>query len=245
MNDVTDISGFRVFNRGEVGSAHVFAHRMLDAGQPAEGSARLGRWLESHHGEGSTWVHVQWHQMVFDLALGSWDAAYRRFMEHVLPHAGSDAMTDAPSGIWRLWLAAPGPVNLPWAQVGESVSATRLRHRDPYVVLHALLALAGAGDLASLEAGLDASAEERRTPPALLAMGRALHGYAAGDYAGALAAFDQGLPGLSELGGSRAQNELFVDLYRLTFSRATAQGPRVASAMGRVSEAQGAATLAA
>nr|NIM00839.1 hypothetical protein [Acidobacteriota bacterium]NIM63667.1 hypothetical protein [Acidobacteriota bacterium]NIO59270.1 hypothetical protein [Acidobacteriota bacterium]NIQ30282.1 hypothetical protein [Acidobacteriota bacterium]NIQ85225.1 hypothetical protein [Acidobacteriota bacterium] len=141
-----DASGYAVFAAGDSGAMHVTAHEMLDSGKFEDGHRQLGAWLHGRTGEGSDWVHLQWHMAVFELALGYWDEAHERFLEHILPAAihTDEALTDAPAMLWRLSLAAPRPVKLPW----EPVSETALRNiddvSDPYIEVHGLLALAGA-----------------------------------------------------------------------------------------------------
>ena len=211
-----DVSGFAVFADGDIGSTHVMAHEMLDRGLFEEGHRRLGAWLRGRTGAGSEWVHLQWHMAVFELALGEWDAAYARFRRFVLPAAvsGQDALTDAPAMLWRLALAAPRPVRLPWEPVRATALESLTRPSDPYVELHGLLALAGAGDAESLDWWL-----ARRDPAGLSRaerlvwqMGEGLRSYASGDYRRAAAKLAEAVPNVSEIGGSRAQNELFVEI---------------------------------
>ena len=114
-----DSSGFQFFSAGELGAMHAMAHEMLDEGRELEGLRILGEWLEGRQGRGSEWVHLQWHMAVFEIAVGRWEAALRRFENEIAPVAVSsfDALTDGPAMLWRLWLAAPRPVSLPWEAV--------------------------------------------------------------------------------------------------------------------------------
>jgi hypothetical protein len=218
MGAARDISGYRIFSRGDVGLAHALAHQALDEGDYRGGHRILGQWLEGRSGEGSSqcqWVHIQWHMLVFELAVGEWDAAYARFDEHIRPHGASDtAATDAPAALWRLKLAASGPVELPWDEVRRGALSRMERTRDRYVELHDLLALAGAGDVDALDRWIDERAIDGEEDRALHGIGRALRFYAAGIYADAARAMAQVLPSLPRIGGSRAQNELFTDLMR-------------------------------
>lgn len=211
-----DVSGFTLFSTGAAGAAHVMAHRLLDGDRCELGHRLLGAWLEGRTGMGSDWVHLQWHMAVFELALGHWEAAFTRFQEQILPTAATteDAPTDAPALLWRLSLAARGPVELPWQPVRMTALARMRRPSSLYVELHNVLALAGAGDVASLDRWLKRQAPLARSrSEALVArMTVALRAYAAGDFELAATVLASVVPHIAEVGGSRAQNQLFTEL---------------------------------
>ena len=212
-NRFRDISGFPSFSFGPAGQVHVMAHRMLDAGHHLTGQQLLRTWLDGRSGAGSEWIHLQWHMAVFELAVGLRAAALTRFMEHILPAVvtGEDALTDAPALLWRLSLAASAPVELPWDSVRARALARMRRPAEPYVELHNLLALAGAGDVASLDRWLGDHEQDRRSPSGatVLWMCRGLRAFAARDYPRAVTMLAEGVPRVPELGGSHAQNLLF------------------------------------
>jgi hypothetical protein len=216
MEAQKDISGFRIFHRGDVGRAHAIAHRALDEGRLREGYVALGRFLDGCRGAGSQWVHIQWHMLVFELAVDEWDAAFARFSAHIQPAAeqADMAATDAPAALWRLALASPHDVDLPWDEVHESALSRMGLARDHYVELHDLLALAGARDLSALDRWVRSHRVRCERDRILDDLGRALRFYAAGLYAEAAQRLAIALPSIGRLGGSRAQNELFVDLQR-------------------------------
>jgi hypothetical protein len=213
-----DAGGYAIFSAGEAGSAHVMAHRMLDQGLHAAGHRLLGAWLEGRSGAGSEWVHLQWHMAMFELALGDWKGAFARFRKHILPAATTtgEALTDAPSLLWRLSLAATAPVELPWEPVREMALARMRRPSKPFVELHNLLALAGAGDIESLDGWLRGRAPVGRSQSEglLVRAALALRAYAAGDHRHAAEALASLAPHLSRVGGSRAQNGLFESIRR-------------------------------
>jgi hypothetical protein len=212
---VQDTSGYTIFSSGDVGAAHAMAHRMLDEGKFELGHALLASWLDGRTGSGSEWVHLQFHMAVFELELGLWGAAYARFVEHLLPAAVSgEALTDAPATAWRLALSDNFGGFVPWGEV-RAAAARRLAHLDdPYVELHHVLAFAGADDLHNLESWIE-SRERRarsRADRLVLRFGRAMAAYASGDVAAAATGLAEVVPYVSEIGGSRAQNELFGQL---------------------------------
>ncbi len=209
-----DISGFGVFSDGDAGQAHVMAHQMLDQGRDELGHRWLASWLATHDGQGSDWTHIQWHMAIFELVLGQWDAAFARFQEHILPVAATteDALTDAPAMLWRLRLSAGRPVALPWEPVGRTAARVLPRASDPYVALHCLLALAGAGDAHTLDrwiaTGPHASSWHEGQLLVRLAVG--LRAFTAANYRLAAAVFASSASKVWQLGRSHAQNELFA-----------------------------------
>ena len=221
-----DVSGFALFSAGEAGSAHVMAHRMLDHDRYDLGHQRLGSWLNGRSGAGSNWVHLQWHMAVFELALGYWEAAFARFQEHILPVVATteDALTDAPALLWRLSLAARVPVELPWEPVRMTALARMRRPSTPYIEVHNLLALAGAGDLTSLDRWLQRQPPAARSRSEVLVgrMAVALRAYTAGDYGQATTVLANVVPYIAEVGGSRAQNQLFKQLEQASRRKAAA-----------------------
>ena len=225
-----DASGSAIFADGDVGRAHEMAHRMLDNGSIAEGHRRLGRWLRGRTGSGSRWVHIQFHMAVFELELGLVEDAYARFEEHVLPaaEAGSEALTDAPALAWRLWLALDSPALFPWEAIRRTAAA-RIAHRDePYVDLHNALALAGAGDLAGLGRWFTSrrARARSRVDALVLEVADGLRGFVQGDDRGAAAVLSRALPHISEIGGSRAQNQLFAQITDACLNRARSVSAR-------------------
>ena len=206
MTPIQDSSGFHIFSDSEIGAAHVLAHRTLDLGQVELGHRLLGEWFDGRAAEGSEWVHIQWHMLVFELAVGDWDGARERFQSHVLPAAyESDlAVTDASSGLWRLALQSPRPSELPWADVAKRARARLEDERDPYSELHDLLALAGAGDAARIYDWIDDRRWSHERNTTLLGFAQAFGALASGKLLSAAAHFERSLPELASLGGSRA-----------------------------------------
>ena len=218
-----DISRFGVFSQGDAGQAHVLAHRMLDEERHELGHRLLGTWLEGREGSGSDWTHLQWHMAIFEIAVGQWEAALARFETHILPVATHtyDALTDAPAMLWRLRLAAPRPVTLDWEPVHAAAVRRLTQPSTPYVELHCLLALAGAGDRDGLDRWLHSRrATEDPKANVLVQMGVGLRALTAGDYELSSVVLSAAVPKVSELGGSHAQNLLFEDIADLSWTRA-------------------------
>lgn len=207
-----DARGAAIFDHGDVGAAHVRAHRRLDGGDHARGHRELGAWLAgtardpARHSAGD-WVHLQWHMLVFELAVGRWGEAHRRFLKEILPIAVSTsaALTDAPAALWRLHLSASQPVALPWAPIAEV--AARRPQACAYVELHNVLALAGTGDVGALDRWI---ARAGSPDPLVARWAHGLRSLARGDHETAAAELSEVVAGVDDLGGSRAQNQLFA-----------------------------------
>ncbi len=205
-----DIGGFALFSDGVAGAMHVAAHRALDSGRPAEGHQELRHWLGDRPAHSSELVHLHWHLLVFEIAARDLEAANRRLERHLLPAiAFREAKTDAPSALWRLRVAGREPSSSSWQKAATYAKAALEHEKSWFVVLHHLLALAGAGDHRALEA-------YNRTSPAAR-KGGALHGYsrglealAHGHYELAAELLRGSASAVSRAcGGSDAQNALF------------------------------------
>jgi len=207
-----DVSGAPLFCNGASGWAHVEAHRLLDAGRPEEGHRVLGAWVAGRDGAGSDWVHVQWHMAVFEIAVGRWSSAFDRFVREILPAVSAgEAHTDAPALLWRLSLTSPAGVQIPWAPVRDAAIEGLRGVSSPYVELHHLLALAGAGDASSLNQWRSSAARDDSSlcGHVLTRMADGLCAFAAQDYSRAAVTLAATAPRVSRLGGSHAQNQLF------------------------------------
>jgi hypothetical protein len=220
-NGIADISGYRIFSEGDIGHAHAMAHELFDQGLPEQGHRLLGRWLDAHSGQGSDWVHLQFHMAVFELALGRWDRAHQRFIEEVLPTAATTgaALTDGPALMWRLAMSAPTHIALPWRAVAESAKAHMQPDDAEFVQLHHLLAMAGAGDTGSIRswAGSTASSSTLRR------FGQICEALSQSAYRQAADLLWPLLPDLSQLGGSHAQNGIFRQVASWAGRRADTQ----------------------
>jgi hypothetical protein len=211
-----DQSGYVVFSHGDIGVAHVIAHRLLDTGAVALGRETLGQWLAGRRGSGSDWAHIQFHMAVFELEDGDWNAAHARFIDELLPVAvtSDDALTDAPALAWRLALRAGVGKRrrLPWAALRRTALGALERESDPFVELHNLLALAGAGDTPSLDRWLRRRHGAGASFSPLVQTGEALRDVTLGRYRRAADRLGETVPEIADIGGSRAQNALFAEL---------------------------------
>lgn len=221
-----DVSGYEVFSDGDQGSAHVLAHRMVDTGQYELGRQLLGSWLDGYTGSGSQWVHLQFHMALFELATGHWDDAHRRYLDHVLPTAESseEALTDAPALLWRLALSASEGTQLEWEPLRQTALKRMRRPSDPFVELHNLLAIAGAGDLRSLDTHINSDTADSIRRHLVCKLATALSAFVKGNYRRAADLLSRLLPRIPEIGGSAAQIQLFEQMAEVSLQRSVTGG---------------------
>lgn len=220
---IVDASGYAVFSAGARGAVHVAAHRALDDGNLELGHRVLGKWLECNTGRGSQWIHLHFHMAVFELSLGKWDAAYARFSNEILAAAATtdDALTDAPGLLWRIALSARRPVELPWQPLRHRALACMRRQPDPFVQIHNLLALAGAKDVTAIERfSATLTGSRSRGDQLVERMALALRAYTRCAYREAAHRLENLIPQLPQIGGSRAQHEIFEQLKDRCWQRA-------------------------
>jgi hypothetical protein len=189
---------------------------MFDSGQIRAGRQGLENRLAGKRGIGSEWLHLNFHLALFELESGDWRRAYDRFEVEILPAAatGPEALTDAPGLLWRLAVAAPQPVVLPWQPLRHTALANLNRTRKPFVQFYNLLALAGAGDVSSIERWLESSSELAMSPGErrLAQLVPALKALATQSWRQAGVLLREAMQEIWSIGGSRAQNRLFEQL---------------------------------
>jgi len=153
---------------------------------------------------------------LFELEAGDWNAAHARFFDEVLPIAAAtdEALTDGPALAWRLALRARSdqPRDLGWASLRRTAIKALRREREPFVELHNLLALAGAGDHASLDRWLRRRCSPSTDGNLLVQMGQALRDVTQRRYRRAADRLREIVPEIPTIGGSGAQNALFAEL---------------------------------
>jgi hypothetical protein len=204
---------------------HAVAHVMLTEGRAEDGV----RWLDhcAH-----TWErkgvfirdHNWWHAAVFRLELGKTREALAIYDERLWgewPEFPQEQI-GAVSMLWRLELAG-ADVGERWAPVALEARRRAGEHLLPFHDIHYLYALARAGGAGEAEAFL-ASVERyagslcgpARGPwsEACLPAARGALAFARGDFEAARADLAPALPKIGLIGGSHAQRQLFIDVYK-------------------------------
>lgn len=209
--------------RGDLDAAHVAAHTLWEREAPSLGRRVLAAWLDGTHGQGDRYVHVQWHLILFEAVRGRHRDAVERFERFILPavEEGNDALTDAPSALWWIALTSPDPLDLPWLTVRRRALVSLEQANEPWLEVHNLLAVAGAGDVVTLDRwlALHRSPSPSDVEAGVVALATALRALCLGDLETAELLLDSRQFDERILGGSDAQNGLFDRLRKAVRER--------------------------
>ncbi|PYN09088.1 MAG: hypothetical protein DME06_15665 [Candidatus Rokuibacteriota bacterium] len=199
-------------------AVHAFAHALYETGRSEEGLAALPARVEPCVQLGWFRDHLLWHLALMHLACGGYDRAraLAREVFELAPSSIAGDLHDSISLLWRFELYGR-PQGDAWAPFA---AIARERVRRPGLLYHAAhlaMALAMAGDGATAGEQLDLLRERAAKDRADLVAGVAipliegLHAFAGGDYARVIERLEPLPPRIVELGGSRAQRDVFHD----------------------------------
>ena len=199
-------------------SVHALAHALYESAAFDAGVTKLPPAI--HPCRGLNWFrnHLLWHLALLHFARGDYAraAAMSRTVFERAPSSIAGDLHDSISLLWRLELVGrpPGARWAPFTAIArERVSRMGLL----FHAAHVAMALAGGGDWATARSHLDA-VRARRAKDKTGLMGdvlapliEGLHAFAAGDYRTTIARIEPLRPRIVELGGSRAQRDVFHD----------------------------------
>ena len=204
------------------------AHMKLDGGTFDLDHMLPGSWLGGPTGSGNEQLDLQFHIAVFEPEFGLWDAVLARFVGHLLPVAAitDEALTDERAIAWRLALTSDS-ADVCFGEPLRAAAARRLTHRDdPHVELLRVPAFARVGDVDRLDRrfrsrGRRARGRKDRLVPQL---GRALRSFAVEDSVYPAAGPSEVVASIREIGGSRAQYQLFEQIEPTVWRRIHSPG---------------------
>jgi tetratricopeptide (TPR) repeat protein len=199
-------------------SIHALAHALYESAAFDTGVSRLPGTIETCRGLNWFQNHLWWHLVLMHLSRGEYarvsDMSRRLFEQTPSSIAGD--LHDSISLLWRLELAGhpPGDRWQPFTAIArDRITRTGLL----FHVAHVAMALAGGGDWASADKQLALLRERAPKDPTGL-MGEVtvplvegLHAFAARDWPRVIAKIEPLRPRIVELGGSRAQRDVFHD----------------------------------
>lgn len=202
-------------------AAHSVAHAHFEQGNAAEGGAFLGGWLRDFDRRATFNCHLSWHQALFLLAEGRYDAALAVYEDSIRPTVQACSplsLADSASLTWRMHLYTQGKADVPYAEVGQQAASAAVGHGPGFRDAHAALAYAANRQDESLEqlaVRLQAAANggEALAREVTLPIVRGVAAFAREDFAEAARRLDLSMPQLSRLGGSHAQREVFEDTF--------------------------------
>lgn len=212
-------------NPADIWAAHAVAHVMEMQDRPREGIDWIGG-LEAHWADCHNFIyHVHWHRCLFRLELGDHDAVLNDYDKKVRADQ-SEEFLDVINAIALLWrLEQRGiAVGARWAELGEKCRAMSEDHCMVFGDPHYVMALAaeranGGGDkeddavttaLSSLERFAEGKGTEAAVARSIaLPLARAAAAHRQGRFAEAVDGLLPHRSALYQIGGSRAQRDLF------------------------------------
>ncbi|PYN96314.1 MAG: hypothetical protein DMD91_21900 [Candidatus Rokuibacteriota bacterium] len=203
-------------NPADAWAVHALAHALYEMATFDTGIARLpGRIHPCQH---VNWFrdHLVWHLTLMHYARGDYERAstMARSVFERRPSAIAGELHDSISLLWRLMLVGQD-VNARWEPFAE---IARGRINRPVLLFHSVhlgMALSAAGDWASAGRHLD-TLRERASRESLLRdvvvpLTEGMQAFAGGDYRRAVDLIEPLRLRLIEIGGSRAQRDVFHD----------------------------------
>jgi tetratricopeptide (TPR) repeat protein len=199
-------------------SVHALAHALYESASFDSGVTKLPPAI--HPCRGLNWFrnHLLWHLALLHFARGEYARAAKigRAAFERAPSSIAGDLHDSISLLWRLELVGQ-PVGARWAPFTAIARERVSRMGLLFHAAHVAMALAGGGDWATATAHLDAVRARAPKDPTRL-MGdvlapliEGLHAFAQGEYATTIAKIEPLRPRIVELGGSRAQRDVFHD----------------------------------
>jgi tetratricopeptide (TPR) repeat protein len=212
-------------------AVHALAHALYESASFDVGVTRLPPAIQPCRGLNWFRNHLLWHLALIHFARGDYARAgrmARRVFERA-PSSIAGDLHDSISLLWRLELAG-SPVGERWKPF-TAIARERLNRMGLlFHVAHMGMALAAGGDWETARAQLDAvrsRAPKDKTglmADVLLPLLEGIQAFAAGDYRRAVERIEPLRPRLVELGGSRAQRDVFHDtLFEAAFRAGDAE----------------------
>jgi hypothetical protein len=205
-------------NPRDAWAIHALAHALYEMAAFDTGITRLPSAIEPCTHLGWFRNHLLWHLTLMHLARGEYDVASelgRTIFEHA-PSSIPGDLHDSISLLWRLELLGRDVAER-WKPFAR-IAAERLdRQALLFHAAHLAMALAASGDWTTAERQLgmlrDRSARDRTglVGGILVPLVEGLHAFAARDYPRAIERIEPLTPRVIELGGSRAQRDVFHD----------------------------------
>jgi len=199
-------------------SVHALAHALYESESYDVGVTQLP--VAIHPCRGVNWFrnHLLWHLALLHFARGEYARAGRigRAAFERAPSSIAGELHDSISLLWRLELVGQ-PVGARWAPFTAIARERVNRMGLLFHAAHVAMALAGGGEWATAKAHLEAvRARAPKDPTGMMGevlapLIEGLHAFAQGDYATTVANIEPLRPRIVELGGSRAQRDVFHD----------------------------------
>ncbi|HEY3068321.1 MAG TPA: hypothetical protein VGL09_21230 [Methylomirabilota bacterium] len=205
-------------NARDAWAVHALAHALYDMGAAAEGVTRVPPAIHPCRHLGWFRNHLLWHLALMHWSGGNYDraAALLRAVFERAPSAVPGELHDSISLLWRFELAGRPPGDR-WRPFTAIASRRLERHGLLFHAVHMAMALAAGGEWGIAERHLDlmrakaAKDASGLTGDVAIPLIEGMHAFAGGDYTRAIARIEPLTPRIIQLGGSRAQRDVFHD----------------------------------
>jgi len=205
-------------NQRDAWAIHALAHALYEMAAFESGIACLPAALHPCTHLGWFRNHLLWHLTLMHLGRGEYEQASElgRTTFELVPSAIPGELHDSISLLWRLALAGMN-VTERWQPFAQIAAGRLDRQALMFHAAHLAMALAAAGDWATAGHQLamlrERSVRDRTgtTGEVLVPLVEGLHAFAARDYHRAIERIEPIAPRIVELGGSRAQRDVFHD----------------------------------
>lgn len=205
-------------NPRDAWAVHALAHSLYESADFDGGVLRVPAAIDPCRGLNWFRNHLLWHVALLHFARGEYAQAEQmsRSVFEQTPSSIAGDLHDSVSLLWRLELAGRSPRER-WRPFTAIARERMNRQGLHFHVAHMAMALAAGGDWAGAEQHLGIARE--RAPKdrsglvgdVVVPLVEGLHAFAAGDYARTIARLEPLRPRIVELGGSRAQRDVFHD----------------------------------
>jgi tetratricopeptide (TPR) repeat protein len=205
-------------NERDAWAVHAFAHAVYEMAAFETGLARLPAVIHPCQHLGWFRNHLVWHLALMHLSHGDYDRALTlsRTVFERAPSSIPGDLHDSISLLWRLALCGID-VSDRWTPFTDIARERLTRPNLWFHVAHLAMALAAGGDWAGAERQV-ASLRERAAKDrsglidgVVLPLVEGVHAFGRGDYPRAVELIEPARPRFVELGGSRAQRDVFED----------------------------------
>ena len=205
-------------NEQDAWAVHALANALYEAGDFDAGVAVLPGAIEPCRGLGWFRNHLLWHLALMHLSRGEYErvSGLSRELFEQAPSSIPGDLHDSISLLWRLELAGR-PVGERWRPFAAIARERLDRTGFLFHTAHLTMALVGAGDWTTVERQLGLLRE--RAPKdrtglmgeVLVPLVEGLSAFGGGDYLTTIAKIEPLRPRIVQLGGSRAQRDVFHD----------------------------------
>jgi tetratricopeptide (TPR) repeat protein len=230
-------------NPADAWGVHALAHALYESAAFDSGLTRLPPAIDPCRGLNWFRNHLLWHLALMHFASGDYERAAEmsRTVFEQAPSSIAGDLHDSISLLWRMELAGR-PMRERWAPFVAIARERMTRQGLAFHVAHVAMALAAGGDWAGAEQHLgmvrDRAPKDRTglVGDVLVPLVEGVHAFARGDYARTVARLEPLRPRIVELGGSRAQRDVFHDtLFEASFRAGDAEraGRFLAERLGR------------